>query len=56
MKLVPLKNRFKDLSNDIWITKIGLKMRTLRPFKFGARIDISNATKAPKSGAKAPNP
>ena len=36
MKLIPLESRLKELSNDIWITKIGLTMRKLWPFKIRA--------------------
>ena len=35
MKLVPFESRVKELSNDIWITNIGLKMRKSWPFKVG---------------------
>ena len=36
MKLIPYESRLQQISNDIWIIKIGLKMRNLRLSKFGA--------------------
>ena len=35
VKLVLCESRLKDISNDIWISKIGFKMRKLWPYKIG---------------------
>ena len=45
MKLVPLESRLKELSIDMWITKIGLKMRKVWHFEFGADMLSSTLAK-----------
>ena len=45
MNLVPLESRLKELSNNIWITKIGLKIRKLWHFEVGASMLLSKLVK-----------
>ena len=42
-KSVPFESILKELSNDMWITKIGFKMRKLWPFKVRSKFQ----TRAP---------
>ena len=55
MKPMSLESRLKDLSNNMWIIKIKVKMRKFNLLNLGLIYKIPNGAITPNSGVETPS-